>query len=221
VEEVELDAYPYAEAVSEYGMEFKNLLNDIYICYTKMIENNIQVPKNENKIRDILVDSYLEVWLSEYTFKKEALNNLGRVDIYIIDNFIETKPHFIVECKLLDNKNVDGKDGLNGKYIQNGILRFLTEHYYLNNGYSTNAMIGFVVQDLSIGSNIQAINSLSEKIFKNIVEIINPISLIKNHIYTSFYQTGKPEKDFHIYHLMMDFSNNLQQSEQPCQKPSN
>lgn len=208
--EESLDANSYLLAKPHYEIQFKDILTDIFVCYGKMITDNIKIPRNENKIRDVLVDNYLRIWLSEYTFKKEEKNHLGRVDIFIVDNLIDTKPNFILECKLLDNKNIDGKDGLNGKYIQNGILRFLTEHYYLDNGYNTNAMIGFIIQDLTISSNIQSINCLSEKMFKNIVEIKQPITLEQRSIYESAYQTGKPQKDFHVYHLMMDFSNNLE-----------
>jgi hypothetical protein len=204
-----LDASRYSPAELEYNLQFKNILHDIYICYTQMMIDNIKVPKNENKIRDILVDNYLATWLPEYTFQKEKKNNLGRVDIYIIDDFIETTPNFILECKLLDSNNINGKDGLNGKYIQNGIYRFLTEHYYLDNGFNTNAMIGFIIQNLSISSNIQAMNDLSKLVFKNIIEIKEPIRLVQDYIYFSSYQTGKPQKDFNLYHLMMDFSKNI------------
>ncbi len=208
--EYSINANSYIYTNLHYRTRFKNLLLEIYLCYEQMIKNNIFVPNNENKIRDILVDDYLSININDYEFKKEEKNNLGRVDIYIIDNLTDAKPHFIIECKLLDNKNINGKDGLNGKYITNGVLRFLTEHYCLENNFNTNAMIGFVVKKLDISSNIESINELTEKIFKNIVEIKQPIILEKECIYQSFYQTGKPEKDFLVYHLMMDFSDSLQ-----------
>jgi len=85
----------------------------------------------------------------------------------------------------------------------------LTEHYYLENSFKTNSMIAFIVVDIGIEDNIESINKLSRKFFKNLVEIRQEISLDEENIYKSSYQTGKPEKNFHIYHLMMDFSKNV------------
>ena len=193
-----------------YHTRFRELLTDIYGCYKHMIADQVTVPSNdENKIRDILVDDYLISMINNYVFKKEEENNLGRVDIYIVDTLTDDKPHFIIECKRLDSKMPNSKDGLNGKYITNGIQRFLTEHYYLENNFNTNAMIGFVVEELNIESNIAVLNDLTEIILKNMVEITLPIQLETECIYRSAYQTGKPEKDFVVYHLMMDFSANL------------
>ena len=204
-----LDASKLSFDGVNYKTRFKNLLVEIYSCYKLMIEDRVYVLNNENKIRDILVDDYLSSNIDNYEFKKEEDNHLGRVDIYIVNNFLDTKPHFIIECKRLDNKNINGKDGLNGKYIINGIQRFLTEHYYLENNFNINAMLGFIVEKIDISSNISALNELSNKMFKNLVEIKQPIILEQEYIYHSSYQTGKPEKDFFIYHLMMDFSNNI------------
>ena len=194
----------------DYSNELKNLLKEIYQNYQLMIKDKIQIHKTENKIRDILVDDYLSKNINDYTFEKEKDNNLGRVDIFIQESISNEEAEFIIECKLLNNKNINGKDGLNGKYITNGIQRFLTEHYYLKNNFNTNIMIGFIIEKIDISSNIEAINRLSNKIFKNIVEIIQPIKLEDKYIYKSSYQTGKPQKDFELYHLMMDFSYNPQ-----------
>lgn len=207
--EESLNATEFQTASENYHFQFKELLLSIYDSYLLIIRDGVVVAKNENKIRDILVDEYLSSNIKNYVFKKEEQNNLGRVDIYIIDTFTDEKPHFIIECKLLDNKNRDGKDGLNGKYVQNGIHRFLTEHYYLENSFKTNSMIAFIVVDIGIEDNIESINKLSRKFFKNLVEIRQEISLDEENIYKSSYQTGKPEKNFHIYHLMMDFSKNV------------
>jgi len=193
-----------------YITRLKNLLKKIYQNYQLMIKDKIQIHKTENKIRDILVDDYLNKNINDYTFEKEKDNNLGRVDIFIQESISNEEAEFIIECKLLNNKNINGKDGLNGKYITNGIQRFLTEHYYLKNNFNTNIMIGFIIEKIDISSNIEAINRLSNKIFKNIVEIIQPIKLEDKYIYKSSYQTGKPQKDFELYHLMMDFSYNPQ-----------
>jgi hypothetical protein len=131
-----------------------------------MIADKVQLPTNENKIRDELVDNYLIKLVDDYEFKKEVQNNLGRVDIYVIEKLTEEKPHFIVECKLLDNKNPDGVEGLNAKYVTNGIQRFLTEHYFIDNNYNTNAMVGFITKTVNITDNINNINTLVSKKFK-------------------------------------------------------
>jgi len=208
--ESNLQATNFLIASSNYHIEFKELLKNIYECSNKMIFDKVKLIKNENKIRDILVD-YLVEDIKNYEFRKEEPNNLGRVDIYIVNTFTDTKPHFIIECKLLDDKNRDGKDGLNGKYIQNGIQRFLTEHYFLENNFNTNSMIAFIVSQIDIEKNIVSINKLTKKFFNNIIEITQEIILDSNNIYKSSYQTGKPEKDFYLYHLMMDFSKNIEE----------
>jgi len=207
--ESNLQATNFLIASSNYHIEFKELLKNIYECSNKMIFDKVKLIKNENKIRDILVD-YLVEDIKNYEFRKEEPNNLGRVDIYIVNTFTDTKPHFIIECKLLDDKNRDGKDGLNGKYIQNGIQRFLTEHYFLENNFNTNSMIAFIVSQINIEKNIESINKLTKKFFNNIIEITQEITLDSNNIYKSSYQTGKPKKDFYLYHLMIDFSKNIE-----------
>jgi len=207
--EIELETNNPLIGKLNYITRLKELLKEIYKNYQLMIKNKIIVSKTENKIRDILVDDYLSKNIKNYTFEKEIDNNLGRVDIFIQESISNEEAEFIIECKLLNNKNINGKDGLNGKYITNGIQRFLTEHYYLENAFNTNIMIGFIVEKIDIISNIEAINRLSEKIFKNMVEIIQPIKLDDKFIYKSSYQTGKPQKNFELYHLMMDFSKNI------------
>ena len=94
-----------------YITRFKELLKEIYQNYELIIKDKIKVPKNENKIRDILVDNYLSKNIDNYTFKKEEQNNLGRVDIFIQEDFTENKPEFIIECKILNNKNINGTEG--------------------------------------------------------------------------------------------------------------
>jgi len=190
-----------------YHTRFKDLLHNIYTCYEFMIEDDITVPNNENDIRDILVDNYLAIKISDYTFEKEKSNEYGRVDIYIRKTLDDEKPHFIIECKRLDKTK--GQDGLNGKYVSNGIHRFLREHYYLSNNFNINAMIGFVIENVDISLNIVEINNLSKQYFKNTIEIKQCITPLDTILYTSSYQTGKPSKDFFIYHLMMDFSKNI------------
>ncbi len=194
----------------EYHSEFIKLLHKIYQNYELIIKDKIAIPKNENKIRDILVDDYLSKNITNYTFKKEEQNNLGRVDIFVQEGFTDEKPEFIIECKVLDDKNLNGLEGLNSKYIKNGIQRFITEHYFLENDFRTNAMIGFVVEKLNIVQNIESINILTDRLFNNIIEIKQKIFLEDNNTYKSEYITlTNGRKEFIVYHQMMDFSDNI------------
>jgi hypothetical protein len=208
----------------KYHYDFVVLLTKIYQSSQKLQNSAVVLPKNENIIRNILVDEYLSKEITEYKFKKEENNNLGRVDIYIVNKLDNSEPNFIIECKLLNDKNVNGIEGFNAKYIENGIKRFLIEHYYLDNNFYTNAMVGFVVSSLDIAKNISSINRLSDKLFKNIVEIKQEITLDKNDIYKSIYKTyAGGEKEFTLYHLMLNFAKNTtnpKDNNQKCMKKS-
>jgi hypothetical protein len=69
-------------------------------------------------------------------------------------------------------------------------------------------MIGFVVEKIDIVENINSINTLSKKLFNNLVEITEELKLIDTDMYQSKYLTCN-NKEFIIYHQMMDFSGNL------------
>ncbi len=197
-----------------YITRFKNLLKEIYQNYKLLIRDKIQVPKKENDIRDILVDNYLTKNIHNYTFKKEEANNLGQVDIFIQETLIDKNAEFIIECKVLDNGKKDGVTGKNAEYIKNGIQRFLTEHYFLENEFRINAMIGFIVEKIDIVKNIDSINDLTNKLLNNLVIVNQKIFLEDENIYKSIYTTCN-NKEFIIYHQMMDFSDNIQK-ETPC-----
>lgn len=185
-----------------YSDRLKNLLTEIHKCYKKLIEDENRLEHDENKIRDNLVDNYL-VNIDNYEFKKEEKNNYrSRVDIYVIDKASKENPNFIIECKLLDKKNNMLVEGLNAKYIKNGIQRFITEYYSLCNVH-TNAMIGFIIEDTKIDDNIKDINALSKIFFNNLLSIQQEISQENNDLYKSSYSTYN-DKIFTIYHLFFD-----------------
>jgi len=62
----------------------------------------------------------------------------GRIDIKIIYSFVETE-YFGIECKRVNDKGND----LAKKYIQKGLMRFVTGKY--SPGHDWMAMVGFVV----------------------------------------------------------------------------
>ena len=177
-----------------YNTVFLELLLNIYKCYEKLVLDKINVPNNdENKIRDILLLDYLIDTnvrnkfcnIYNFRFEKEVDENDGRVDIKIIDknDFENFKAYYIIECKRLD-----GYSALNKEYIKNGINRFLSGKY--SSHYKINGMIGFIVKDMDIDKNIKKIGN-----FFNIIE--------KDKVYDSNH------KNLKLYHLMMDFSNNI------------
>lgn len=204
----DLDASNFLTKRINYITRLKNLLKEIFENYKQLLKDKIKLSKDENRIRDILVDNYFSKNINNYKFKKEENNNLGRVDIFIEETLSNDKPEFIIECKILDNKNITGTEGKNAKYIKNGIQRFLTEYYFSYNNFYVNAMIGFIIEKINIDNNIKEINNLSTKLFNNSYKIIESINLIDENIYQSKYLTIN-NKEFIIYHQMMDFSENI------------
>lgn len=191
----------------DYNRRFKTLLLKIYQSYEQILVDNQYVLKHEDEITKILVDKYL-IKINGYIFEREKGNNRGIVDIYIVEDFSDNKPEFIIECKILDNRNLQGVRGKNAEYIKNGIFRFLNEQYFSYNNLYTNAMIGFIVDELNIVENIDNLNLVSKNIIGELVDITKEISLEEKNLYKSTYRTIK-EKNFIIYHLMMDFSKNI------------
>jgi hypothetical protein len=219
--DTDLDAIGYSYNTINYVKEFQRVLCGIYSCYSLMLKDNILVPPNdENEIRNVLLDNYLNndtvrnftglIW---YTFNKEIPEKNGRVDIKIEfrDPFIPVKEYYIIECKRLDNENLEGTSGLNAKYIENGILRFVSKQYPTNCGI--NAMIGFVVKAIDINFNVENnINTLLQQHFTscNTTKYIQKETFIPNfEFHYSSEHNDINNVNFTLYHLMLDFSNNI------------
>ncbi|MDX5642580.1 hypothetical protein, partial [Clostridioides difficile] len=98
-----------------------------------------------------------------YDNKNESYE--GRVDIKVIskDTLADRRAYYIIECK-----RIDGKETLNKKYITEGVQRFITEKY--SSHYGKNIMLGFIVKDINIQSNIQKINSLNQNILYTYID---------------------------------------------------
>ena len=203
-----------------YNQEFENILVAIISCYKIMITSKIILPNDENKIRDKLVgDDFLgnnqvrnKLGITEYLFEPEAPEQSGRTDIKIISRkstFSDTKAYFIIECKRLDSKNKSGISGLNAKYIDEGIARFASKKYSMYDGVA--GMIGFVVEKMDIHQNVSAINTLLIEHFTEISteEELTCKTIISDFKY-SYFSRHKIDKDLKIiYHLMLDFSDNI------------
>lgn len=130
---------------------------------------NKRLPNNENQIRSILVEEYLDDdkerkshGMLDYGFQSETQehydgqgNYIGRVDIRIKlkTDFDKRSAYYIVECKRLD-----GTNALNTKYIEEGVARFVTQKYSAY--YGKNMMLGFVVKDIDISNNAAEIENI-------------------------------------------------------------
>ena len=218
-----LDPSIFPGSADFYIAEFESILVGITSCYKMMIEDNVSVPPNdENGIRDILLLNYLKnraikkkVKLTNYRFDREIPEDTtkGRVDIRIIskNDFEIDEAYYTIECKRLDNNRTSGTSGLNGKYIKEGIMRFITEYY--SSYYRVNGMIGFVVEQMDISANITNINKLLMENFSdaNAETVLTFHHFIKDFKY-QYYSIHKDIKDRNIklYHLMFDFSANIE-----------
>ena len=214
-----LDARGFIHNAKTYKAEFKRLLCGVVYCYKMMIKENAELINDENDIRDKLIIEYLNnddvrplAGLMEFTFNKEVdeYKTKGRTDIKIeIRNpFRSTAAYYIFECKRLNKINTLGISGLNAKYIKEGIYRFVSKLYSTN--CKINAMIGFIVEEMDIHSNIKNINVLSKTKFIEEAKIIQEICK-ENFIHDFDFHYKSIHNDcdnneFTLYHLMFDMS---------------
>jgi len=221
-----IDASGFEYSTQIYEREFLKILAGIISCYKMMIQSNVSLPNNENRIRDIIYNNYLknnkmrnQLKLIPYIIDCEVAeyDNKGKLMGYVDykistqNTFIDTNAYYIIECKRLDNTNTTGTTGLNAEYIKNGILRFVNKKY--SSYYKVNGMIGFIVARMDINSNVKNINELLKNNFKkaNTKKELTPDSFINN--FNSAYFSGhndKNKKDLKLYHLMFDFSKNME-----------
>lgn len=216
--EFELSAAGYSYNQQVYFGEFEILLSKIAICYNLMVQDKIQLPNDENGIRDVLVNQYinnpeikrrLEI---KYFIHPEVpeTNSIGRTDIRISkpDTYYnQNEEYYIIECKRLDNKATRGISGLNAEYIKNGICRFVSNYY--SSHYGVNAMIGFVVTPMDIHKNTDDINLLLKNHFP---KANTTTALTKGNFIPDFefhYRSIHKKHDsteLYLYHLMIDLS---------------
>lgn len=197
---------------------------NIYYTITK---SAIKIENNENIIRDVFI-KYLQnkefkkkYQLRYLKFDPETKERAGRSDIRVLptkDEYIDDDAYYIIECKRLNSSNLTGNYGLNAEYIKNGICRFVSNYY--SSYYDCNAMFGFVVEAMDINQNINQINALLPNSYTNQQEVTVNANAILPLVYTDF-ANGYPysyvskhrhisNKEFVLYHLMFDFSKNIQ-----------
>jgi hypothetical protein len=216
-----LNAVNYSYNDINYDSEFQRILQGVYECYTRMLNDKVKVHNDENEIRNELVDNYLnndEIKMSTklylYSFNSEVLENKKKkVDIKVEfrNNLVPTKAYYIIECKRLNNKNIKGLSGLNAEYIENGIYRFVSKQYSTYN--KVNAMIGFIVEKMDIDKNVKNINALLQhNQFRkcNTIREIKKESFVPNFEFHYSSEHKDCDKDnLILYHLMFDFSDNI------------
>lgn len=208
-----LKADKFSHAKRIYEVSFDEILKHIIRSYKSLIHDNIQLKNDENKIRDILVEHYLnhplkrqELGIDNLIFNREPSENMakGFVDIKIQTMISLNNPnaYYIFECKRLD-----GSIDLNRKYIKDGIKRFVSEKY--SSYYGLNGMLGFEVRKINTTANIEEINRLAAADYPetNVIKRIARIVLSRdfNYSYISSHNTVSL-KEIKLYHLMLDFS---------------
>lgn len=203
--------------------EFCNICSVCVGVYNTIVEARQLLPNNENTIRDEFIKFLMDnqyrrayPYLTNYIFKKEEVENDGRVDIQIItgNTFKDTDAYYNIECKRLDSINTAGTTGLNAEYIKNGMCRFITGYY--TSYYGCSGMFGFVVDKIDIHSNTcDSMNALLKKGMKDKdgitidTRVTMPITNVPavndfDYAYISKHETKNGE--ITLFHLMFDFS---------------
>lgn len=219
VKQNNLDAGIFQYTKDTYETFFKAILSKIIICYSKSLQDNKILERNEEHIRDYLYRHYLnkneirnEIGLNYniVTESKEyGKNKVGYTDIKIChpNSLRDTSLYYVIECKILNSEKLLGKTGLNGKYVSEGIKRFTTKKYLTN--CSVNGMIGFVVETMNLKSNYKNINIILKKHFSDIqTDKYLKFCKIEDNFHYSYFSIHKTEDNekIKLYHLMLDYS---------------
>jgi hypothetical protein len=213
----DLNASAYGHSSIFHNAEFEELLSKIIACYNLMRTDNVSLSNDENSIRDVLLINYLndnsvrrKVELTDYLFNREVPESktIGRTDIKIEtqNTFQDTDAYYTIECKRLNSANTTGATGLNAKYIQNGINRFVSKTY--SSHYKTNGMIGFVVQEMDINKNVITINGLLKGSANTTSELFKH-NIVSDFEYSYCSTHSLDGDEILIYHLMFNFSKNI------------
>lgn len=173
-----------------------------------------KLPNDENQIRSIMFEEYVskqaETYkMTDYRFDSEVQENyvgagkyLGRVDVRILlkSDFEKKEAYYVIECK-----RIDGTKKLNQKYVQDGVARFVTKKY--SSYYGKNIMLGFVVKNIDITQNTQAIENIQNSEPDECMHgTLNPMkSNSVGDCYKCRYKTG-----LELCHIFTDYSDIVQ-----------
>ena len=202
---------------------FENIVNRLLYCSEKMVvtckEQNHKLENDENKIRNHLLENYLNNNLlfpnsstSHFRFVPESSENYdilsdsyaGRADIKVVTAnwFNNEKDYYLIECK-----RIDGKRTLNKEYVNNGICRFVVEPVKYKSHNSCNIMFGFVVKQIDIFNNAQKINEIQKQILlTKISRELSLVASIKDLYYTYSNSYNLNIGNLEMRHIFYNFS---------------
>jgi hypothetical protein len=210
---------------STYKTPMIDILNGIIQAFGMMLSDTYSSIENaEDIITARLVEDFLEndlvqssLSLMSYRFIPEpaAYNaqylQIGYSDIRVIVThrvgaFDTTKADYIIECKRLD-----GKSGLNTKYVKEGICRFVEEKYTWKTVHKVSAMLGYIVVQSDIPKCVDNINRIGKK--SNIAGFIQPLGYFQirqgfDFSYRSQHRTNSG-KNADIFHVLFDLSSKI------------
>jgi len=204
--------------------ELKYVLRFIIKSFESIVLENDTVSNRETRITGHLVEKYLKNRRFQrqndfegYLFDREVAagvdenyEDTGYLDIKVSmqHTFQDPDAVFTIECKRLDSTK-----NLNRKYVEEGMMRFITMKYPSRLG--ANAMLGFCVSSFDCNQNVDNINKIISAEFpqSNTIKAITPYSLVNTfsasysseHQYTS----ENPANKVVLYHLMLDYSSLL------------
>lgn len=223
-----LDASSFNYSQTRKDSNFEFILTKCVIVYNLILNSGINLANDENLIRDEFL-KYLKNFdfkkkneLNYLIFDKEVQETIGRVDIRIFptkDEYVNDSAYYSIECKRLNATKLKGTTGLNAEYVKNGICRYSTGYY--SSYFDCNAMFGFLVEPVNIQKDIvNNINLMLNKEFTNAQGKKVDAKAIQQMQYENFaggYSYSYVSKHTHssgneliLYHLMFDFSNNIQ-----------
>lgn len=199
-----MDASVFVYSKSFRMTQLQGILHDVWNVYMLICNSVNKVQNNENAIRDAL-----GVYLQSDTYKDTQTEvvryyqvdtevregELGRTDIRFlkVKEYEGQQVYYTIECKRLD-----GHSRLCKEYVDNGIRRYTTGKYPTYLG--CNAMLGFVVCSIDLGSTVNRINSylVPNEHLQTLSTVMSPMVRLES-------QHDTPTR-FLLYHLWMDVS---------------
>lgn len=199
---------------------FNKLINLAIHAYFKILntKNYIKsemIIKRENEYRDDLVDTMLEIQGDcgfnnliincESQERREDIEERGLLDIKIqyqtLKNIHINEYYHTIECKRFGN-DLNIKEN----YYENGILEFLEGKYSSNANYA--GMICFIEEFKNNWTIDKIIVKINEKLNENnISSLNNDLHEDYEHVYKLTTLRKYNNKNIHIIHLMLDYTN--------------
>ena len=180
----------------------ENIIDFLFISLEQMKNDllllNKKLKNDENKIRNHLLENYLNdegfrrkinydnyplVFEAEAQegYDKESDKYKGRVDIKVISiNTLKSygKDYYIIECKRLD-----GSGRLNDEFVKEGIYRFVLDEPKYSSYNGSNIMLGFMVKDVDVDSNMYKINQIQNAGNDKFVKEFRKCKSVKDEYY--------------------------------------